>query len=119
MAQTVLVVDDDDHIRALEAKVLERKGYQVDQAADGHEAIERLRADGYAAVVLDLMMPRANGFDVIEHLARTEPHMISKIVIATAFPSEAGTARLLEVCRVIIKPFDIQELLDAVQACAR
>lgn len=119
MTQTVLVADDDDHIRALEAKVLERSGYQVDQVADGHEAIAHLDADGYAAVVLDLMMPFTNGFDVIEHLARTDPHMISKTVVVTAFPGEASASRLKEVCRVIIKPFDIHELLDAVQACSR
>ncbi|SRR6266849_9012017 len=117
--QTILVVDDDEHIRGLEAKVLEREGYRVDQATDGREAIERLDADGYAALVLDLMMPRTNGFDVIEHLARTNPLMISKTVIATAFPREAGSAGLQEVCCVIVKPFDIHQLVDAVDACAK
>jgi CheY-like chemotaxis protein len=119
MAQTILVVDDDEHIRLLETKVLEREGYRVEQAGNGQEAIERIDAEGYAALVLDLMMPRADGFDVLDHLARTNPLMITKTVVATAFPSQAKAVRLQEVCRVIVKPFDIQQLVDAVQACVQ
>jgi len=119
MAPTILVVDDDEHIRSLETKVLERQGYRVVQASDGNEAIKRLDDDGYAAVVLDLMMPHANGFDVLDHLAQTNPLLIGKTVIATAFVREAENARLHEVCRVLVKPFDIQQLVDAVQTCAQ
>ncbi len=80
--------------------MLERSGYQVQQAA-GLEAIERIDTDGYAAIVLDLMMPRVDGFGVIEHLARTNPGMMSRTVIATAFPRDAASHQLDAVCRVI------------------
>ena len=117
MAQRVLVVDDDEHIRVLEAKILEKRGYSVDQAADGDEAIARVDADGYTALVLDLQMPRVSGFDVIDHLIRHDPAMLSRTVVATAFPRQATSAGLQEVCKVIIKPFDIEELISAVAGC--
>ena len=117
MSQRVLVVDDDENIRRLEKRVLERSGYQVQQAADGREAIERIEADRYAAIVLDLMMPHVDGFGVIEHLARTNPEMMGKTVIATAFPRDAASRRLDDVCRVIVKPFDIEQLITAVKEC--
>jgi DNA-binding response OmpR family regulator len=117
MCQRVLIVDDDDNIRRLEKRVLERSGYQVQQAADGHEAIEHIDKEGYDAMVLDLMMPRVDGFGVIDHLARTNPGMMSRTVIATAFPRDAASRRLDAVCRVIVKPFDIEQLITAVKEC--
>jgi len=118
MTQRVLVVDDDEHIRVLEAKILEKRGYRVDQAEDGAAAIARVDADGYSALVLDLQMPRVSGFDVIEHLMRNQPEMLRRTVVATAFPRQADAAGLHDVCKVIIKPFDIDELIAAVTSCA-
>ncbi len=118
MAPRILVVDDDDHIRRLECKVLERCGYQVEQASDGQAAIDLIDGDGYRAIVLDLMMPKVDGLGVIEHLAKTNPTLITRTVIATAFPREANKHHQLGVCRVIVKPFDIQELITAVNECA-
>ena len=117
MPQRGLVVDDDVHIRVLEAKILEKRGYSVDQAADGHEAIARVDEDGYSALVLDLQIPRVSGFDVIDHLIRHDPEMLRRTVVATAFPQQANSAGLHEVCKVIIKPFDIEELIAAVAGC--
>ena|SRR5438552_2583307 len=117
MSQRVLVVDDDENIRRLEKRVLERSGFEVQQAADGREAIDQIDSDGFAAVVLDLMMPYVDGFGVIEHMARTNPAMMSKTVIATAFPRDATSRQLDDVCRVIVKPFDIEQLISAVKEC--
>jgi DNA-binding NtrC family response regulator len=64
-------------------------------------------------------MPKASGFDVIDHLARKDPTMISKTVIATAFPRAANAARLQDVCRILVKPFDIHEFVAAVEECTR
>jgi DNA-binding response OmpR family regulator len=119
MGEKILVVDDDSHIRALETKILEKRGYRVDQAVDGQDAMMRLDADGYSALVLDLQMPKASGFDVIDHLAKKNPVMISKTVIATAFPREANAVRLQDVCRILVKPFDIHEFVSAVEECTR
>ncbi|HVT02245.1 MAG TPA: response regulator, partial [Thermoanaerobaculia bacterium] len=61
----VLLVDDNDSIRRLVLKMLERDGITVDQACDGLEAITKLQENDYDLTILDLMMPRASGFDVL------------------------------------------------------
>ena len=110
-------MDDDEHIRALEAKILEKKGYLVDQTADDAAAIDCVDTDGYSALVLDLQMPHVSGFDVIEHLMRNQPEMLRRTVVATAFPRQADSVGLHDVCKVIIKPFDIEDLISAVAEC--
>ena len=76
-----------------------------------------LERDLPTAMVLDLMMPHVDGFGVIEHMARTNPEMMSRTVIATAFPRDAASRRLDDVCRIIVKPFDIEQLITAVKEC--
>ena len=65
----ILVVDDDDAIRALVVTVLRRRGYRLDAARNGVDAVERLGTCQYSLIVLDLMMPRMSGYDVLDHLA--------------------------------------------------
>lgn len=83
-----LVVDDDDPIRAMLAKVVERQDLEVDTARDGVEAIARIDEDGYDVIVLDLMMPRMDGFEAIVHLQRDHPEV--GVVAYTAVPSPAA-----------------------------
>lgn len=118
MPGRVLVVDDDESIRLLIQRLLARYGYDVDTAADGGVALEKLEQERYDAMVLDLMMPRVDGFTVLREMFNNRPKMISHTVVATAFPRDVARARVDEVCRVIIKPFDTAELLDAVRDCA-
>jgi CheY-like chemotaxis protein len=117
MSGRVLVVDDEDSIRLLIKRLLTRYGFTVDTAANGEAAIEKLDHDPYDAIVLDLMMPRIDGFGVIRHLEATNPSLVPKTVVATAYPREATGSGLQEVCRVIIKPFDAVQLVEAVQSC--
>src|SRR5215470_4369821 len=62
----VLVVDDDAEIRNMLAVVLQRHGLTVDTAADGAAAADLLRETAYAVVLVDLMMPRVNGFELLD-----------------------------------------------------
>lgn len=114
----VLVVDDDPDIRRLITRVLDRAGYTTTEASDGQEAIERLGREDFAAVVLDLMMPRVDGFGVVSHMIENRPDMVEKTVVVTAFPKAAAKERLHHLCSVLSKPFDIQELLAVVKSCA-
>lgn len=117
MMGRVLVVDDEESIRTLIDRVLSRQGFKVETAADGQRAIEKIAQGEFDAIVLDLMMPRVDGFSVLRHLIATNPELVSKTVVATAFPRDATNAQLDEVCRVIVKPFDTSELIDAVREC--
>ena len=112
----ILLVDDDDSIRMMVKKILEREHFTVVTARDGQEAIEALAASDFDAVLLDLMMPRIDGFGVIDHLRNHAPDTLPKVIVMTAFTS-AAKERLAPACRLIGKPFDIGELIDAVRGC--
>src|SRR5947207_9898445 len=81
-----LVVDDDEPIRTLLAKIVEHEGFAVETAKDGGEAIRRIDADGYNVILLDLMMPRVDGYQVLNHLRDEHPDMIPCTIVATAIP---------------------------------
>lgn len=103
----------------LVARVLRRAGFETVEAADGAEAIEQL--DGgqrFDAIVLDLMMPRVDGFGVVEHLIATDPQVVEKVVVTTAFPKAAAKERLHHLCTIVTKPFEVAELVGYVRACA-
>lgn len=116
-AARVLVVDDEDAIRALVVRLLRRAGLDAVPAIDGQDAIEKLDAGAFDAIVLDLMMPRVDGFGVIEHLIETNPDMVEKVVVTTAFPKTAAKERLHHLCCVLSKPFDVNELVALVREC--
>jgi DNA-binding response OmpR family regulator len=114
-----LVVDDDDPIRTMLANVVERQDLDVDTARDGIEAIERLEDDGYSVIVLDLMMPRVDGFGVLRHLEQHHPEKLRCTIIASAIP-ESEIARQFDVpvFRIHGKPFDIGRLIADIKECA-
>ena len=114
----VLIVDDEDSIRVLVARMLRRVGYDTVEARDGQHAIEQLDHAKFDALVLDLMMPRVDGFGVIDHLIETQPQMMEKTIVMTAFPETAARERLQHLCSIVSKPFEMEELLTLVRNCA-
>jgi DNA-binding response OmpR family regulator len=112
------VVEDDPAIRRLVRMVLERRGYHVETATDGVEAVLKLGVNEYDVIVLDLMMPNLDGFALIETLAEHEPDRLKKIIVTSA----ASPSLIRERMRgapfsVLPKPFDIDELQRRVHAC--
>lgn len=117
ITQKVLIVDDDDAIRAMVERVLRREKFQVESARDGFEAIEKLSSNDYATVLLDLMMPRIDGHGVLQYLEteRTNP---PKVIVMSAHLADAKpTAAAKAVFRVLSKPFDISQLVRHVREC--
>jgi CheY-like chemotaxis protein len=111
----VLVVDDEDTIRMLVKKVLERSGFEVAVARDGCEAIERLAADDFDVVLLDVMMPKLDGFGVVQQMQSTRPALLSRTLLVTA--SHLKSLQQLPVRGIITKPFSVGELLAETQKC--
>jgi DNA-binding response OmpR family regulator len=113
-----LVVDDDDPIRTMLAKVVERQDLAVDTARDGVEAIDRIDEDGYSLIVLDLMMPRVDGYGVLQHLQAYHPEKLRCTIIASAVP-ESEILRWIElpVFRIHAKPFDMARLIADIHEC--
>lgn len=115
----ILVVDDDEGIRAVLQDVLADAGFQVQGAGDGVEALELLRQEGGWIVLLDIMMPRLDGRQVLEQL-RQEPALLknNKVVLMSAgwrLDSEGPTLRSEIVVASLRKPIDLGELLALAQ----
>ena len=114
----VLVVDDDEPIRTLLTKLLEQQNLSVDTARDGSEAIRRLDSDRYRLVLLDLMMPKVDGWAVLRHMSRHYPENLQRTIIASALPAEEISRQLTdEVFRVHRKPFDVTQLIADIRTC--
>jgi DNA-binding response OmpR family regulator len=114
----VLIVDDDPGVRSLLTALL-RDRYRVEVAVDGEEATYVLRQDPFCAVLLDLMLPKLNGFEVLRFVAAERPQLMSRIIVVTAVSDT--TLRDFDsskVRRLIRKPFDINDLVETVAACA-
>lgn len=113
-----LVVDDDDPIRTMLAKVVERQNLDVDTARDGIEAIEHIDRDGYSVIVLDMMMPRVDGYGVLKHLQAHHPDKLRCTIIASAVPeSEILKQFDVPVYKIHAKPFDMARLIQDIQHC--
>ena len=118
-----LVVDDDDPIRSMLAKVLERLDLDVVTARDGGEAIEKIKREHFDCILLDLMMPRVDGFAVLRYMREQRPELLRRTIIASAIPQTEILRRLEAlddgVFRIHAKPFEIATLLTDIGDCAR
>jgi Response regulator containing CheY-like receiver, AAA-type ATPase, and DNA-binding domains len=114
----ILVVDDDDAIRALLRTVLRRRGFHVDTARNGLDALEQIGARRYALVVLDLMMPRMSGYEVVAQLSEQSVMTRPRVLVLTAAGVEPLKVTVTDlVVGTMQKPFDIDLLLDTVTGC--
>jgi len=115
-----LVVDDDEPIRMMLAKVVERQNLAVDTARDGAEAIERIDHNGgYSLIILDLMMPKVDGFAVLRYMQQHHPDMVRCTIIASAVPENEILKKFDGgVFRIHAKPFDMSQLIDDIRRCA-
>ena len=115
----VLLIDDNEATCTLITAVLHRD-FAIDVAGDGNEAIEKLRTNHYAAIILDLRMPQADGFSVLEFLKEHDPRTLRSVLVVTAAltATEMARTKTFDVCSIISKPFDVEALLEAVKQCA-
>jgi len=114
-----LIVDDDEPIRVMLSAIVRQHGFAVDTARDGSEAIEKLKRGSYEVLLLDLMMPRVNGYDVLRHIREKSPDFLRRTIVATAVPERELQTKLTDpVFAVHSKPFDLPALLADIQRCA-
>lgn len=102
----ILVVDDDQEVREITAKMLELGGHRVDQAEHAAGALERLGAQRYDVVLTDVVMPRTNGLALRSEVGKRWPEL--PVVLTSAYPPEAAG----EGFPVVPKPFDSATLLS-------
>ncbi len=115
----VLVVDDDPHIRELCRLYLINAGYQVIEASNGREALDIVDKTPVDLVVLDVMMPEMDGFDVLEYIRDRDDWL--PVIMLTAMGDEEDRILGLDMGAddYIIKPFSPKELVSRVRAVLR
>jgi DNA-binding response OmpR family regulator len=117
-APRILLVDDELSVQKLLAYPLRKEGYDVIPALDGREALERLRDDDFDLVVLDVMLPRMDGFDVCRAI---RSRSTVPIIMLTAKTEETDKVLGLELGAddYITKPFSVREFRSRVKAVLR
>lgn len=113
----VLIVDDDDDIRAILAFTLEDAGFDVREAADGNQAVAALEARAPDCLVLDVMMPGFDGFSVLRARRQSNLAPEARVILLTARTAERDFVRGWElgVDEYLTKPFDPDELVVTVR----
>lgn len=109
----ILIVEDDALLREFMATAVRQHGFEPDEASNGGEAIEKLEGQRYDGLVLDLIMPARNGFEVIAFM-RDRRIAIPCIVITGAGPSVSPLVDRSIVTEVLQKPFGLRKLLETV-----
>lgn len=112
----ILIVDDDDAIRALLVTILRRRGLAPETARNGIEALEKLASGRHELVILDLMMPQMSGYELLDELCSLHVSQRPLVLVLTAGPP----MRPLDVPCVVgtmQKPFDIDLVVDTVAGC--
>ena len=117
----ILIVDDDATVREMLRSVLEQHELIVDTAEDGAAAVDLLRDQHYAVVLLDLLMPGIDGFGVLDRMAGGELEMTSPPVVLVLTAADRATIDRLDAQRIhgiVRKPFEPDEIARLVVACA-
>ena len=117
MPKKILAVDDERHIVRLVEVNLQRAGYEVVTAYDGREALEKVKSENPDLIVLDVMMPYMDGFEVLKHLKADPETAEVPVIMLTAKAQDADVFRGWQsgVDCYLTKPFNPMELLTFVK----
>jgi DNA-binding NtrC family response regulator len=111
----ILVVDDDDTIRATMKAILEDEGYEVDLAASGKEGIQKAKETSYNIALLDIRLPDMEGVELLKLMKPAEPR--TRKIMVTGYPSTQNAIEALNknADAYLIKPVDIEKLLSTIK----
>lgn len=115
----ILIAEDDPSLRKILVSLLEKSNYRVDAVGDGLEALEYLRADSYDGVILDIMMPKMDGMQVLRTI-RQEKNAVPVLMLTAKSEIDDKVAGLdLGANDYLTKPFDLRELLARLRVLTR
>jgi DNA-binding response OmpR family regulator len=107
----ILLVEDDDTLRFIVKDNLVQKNYEVDVAEDGESAIEKFAKNNYNLVLLDIMLPKKDGFKVAEHIRKTNQDIPIIFLTARSMTEDKITGLSIGGDDYIVKPFSMEELI--------
>ncbi len=116
---SLLVVDDNEMNRDLLGRRLQRQGYRVTMAVDGRQALEFIAQEPFDLVLLDIMLPVMNGYQVLEHLKADQSLSHIPVIITTALDESDGKAKCMELGAedYLTKPFNPVILKSRIADC--
>lgn len=119
MEEKILIVDDEEHIVTLLSYNIEKAGYSIDAAYDGNEAIQKAQQFDYDLIILDVMLPKIDGMEVMKHLRMNR--IDTPILMVTARDTEVDTILGLELGAddYLTKPFSPKEVVARIRAILR
>jgi CheY-like chemotaxis protein len=116
----MLIADDDAAIRRLFETLAKREGIDCDVAANGAEAIAALKEREYTLMFLDIMMPRIDGWGVLDYVRMRSKARIPSLFIITAFLNQTVSAADSEIVSgIIYKPVDASDIAALMRECVR
>jgi len=113
----LLVTDDEEILRMLIVDTLEDEGFDIDEASDGEEALSFLEQKEYALLILDYMMPKLTGLDVLKKVRANPVTSNQKVLMLTAKGQAQDKQEMLDngADSILIKPFSPKELVETVK----
>lgn len=118
MAQKILVVDDEPDVLLIVKTGLEMEGYQVVTASDGEEALGAAREERPDLILLDVMMPKMDGFEVLGKLKEDEAMATVPVIMLTGLSDRTKIQKALVsgIQWYVVKPFEFDDLMGKVRA---
>ena len=113
----ILVTEDEAINRMYITTILERNGWEIDEAADGIEAVDKVKANSYDIVLMDISMPRMNGLDATMEIRKMDEEKQKVPIIALtahAFPSDRKKFLEAGMNDVVVKPLNEKTLIDMI-----
>jgi len=117
MRKKALIVEDDSVTQRLLAALLAESGCVVQTASDGAVAIEMLGSTDYDVILLDIVLPRVSGTEVMEYLAATQPDALAKVIVVTGLKVEEIRRLFPSVAYALGKPVVPRRLMQSVAVC--
>ena len=115
----LLIVDDDEEIRDLLVFDIQSSGYTVDSAKDGEEGLKKAVENNYDLILLDVMMPKMNGYDVCKNIRLVKPKVPVLMLTAKGTIHDKTEGFEVGADDYLVKPFDVQEVLLRIRALLR
>lgn len=111
----VLIVDDEELLRHSLSVELISEGYEVETAGDGDEAIELLRQKTFDIILLDIRMPKINGFEVLKFIKQNKPDV--RVIMLTAYADVRNAIEAMKLGAIdfVSKPYDLVDILSSIQ----
>lgn len=120
MTAKVLIIDDEEVIRLSCVRILEEGDYETDVASNGFDGLTKIKESSYDVLILDIMMPKIDGLEVLQRVKESYPEIAVIMVTGLSQIETAVQSMKLGAFDYIPKPFDPDQLLDVVErACAR